>query len=471
MESVDRGEPNAIVSPQALDVRELKKQVFGPVLLPRDEGYDEERSGFELSVDHRPVVIVGATEAADVVAAVRFAAERKLPVGVQATGHGASVPVAGVFINTRRMTDVRIDAVARSARIDAGVRWEKVIREAGEHALAPLSGSAPFVGAVSYLLGGGLGLLSRRYGLAVDHILGFNLVTADGRFLQVTADQHPDLFWGVRGSKGNLGIVTSVDVRLFPVERVYGGGLFFPGEAAREVLNAYFAWTATVPEEMASSMFMVQYPDADGLPEPIRGRFVVHLRLAYLGEPDEGERYFTPLREAGPVIMDTVASIPYTQAGSIHSDPASPVSSFSKTLMLRKLDPEAIETIIKLAGPEANAVFGVEVRHLGGTLARPADSPSAVGYFPEARFNVYVASLLEPGQRDVIDNAQQQMLDALKPWADERVCLNFLAGANTSVERVRTAYTAENYARLQQLKAQYDPDNLFRFNVNIPPAP
>jgi hypothetical protein len=467
----DRQEISAVVPLLPSDVDELRQHVLGPVLLPQDDGYDEERCGFELSVDHRPAVIVCATGAADVIAAVGFAAERKLPVGVQATGHGASTPVTGVFINTRRMTGVHIDASAKSARIEAGVRWDKVIHEAAVHTLAPLSGSAPFVGAVSYTLGGGLGLLSRQYGHAADHVLGFDLVTADGRLLQVSADQHPDLFWGVRGSKGNLGIVTSIKVRLFPVERLYGGGLFFDGESVREVLDTYFAWTATVPEQMSSSMFMVQYPDVDELPEPIRGRFVVHLRLAYLGDPAEGERLFKPLRESGPAIMDTVASLPYTQAGTIHSDPPSPVASYSKTLMVRQLNPDATEAIIKLAGPEANAVFGLEVRHLGGALARPADSPSAVGYFPNARFNVYVASLLEPGQQDAIDNAQQQMIDALKPWADERVCLNFLAGANQSVQRVRTAYTAENYARLQELKAQYDPHNTFRFNPNIPPAP
>lgn len=453
------------------DLDELKGQVAGPVLLPRDSGYDEERSGFELSVEHRPDVVVGATGAADVLAAVRFAAERNLPVAVQATGHGASVPVLeGVFISTCRMRGVRIDVGARTAWIEAGVRWDQVLHEAAVHSLAPLSGSAPFVGAVSYLLGGGVGLLSRRYGYAADHIRRFDLVTADGRFRQVSAESYPDLFWGVRGSRGNLGVVTSVEVDLFPVSRVYGGCLYFDGAAIRQVLNTYFSWTATVPEEVASSVFMVQYPDVVGLPEPLRGRFVVHLRLAHVGDPAEGERLFRPLKESGPLLMDTVADIPFTEAGAIHGDPETPVASHSKTVLLRQLDAEAVDVLVKLAGPEANALFGVELRHVGGALARPAASPSAVGHFPEAVFSAYVASLIEPGQLKAIDKAQQQMIDALERWTVDGLCLNFLAGANHSVERVSTGYRPADYMRLRELKKQYDPNNVFRFNPNIPPA-
>ncbi|MFC5725029.1 FAD-binding oxidoreductase [Streptomyces gamaensis] len=452
------------------DVEELRSQVAGPVLLPGQDGFAEEHTGFELSVEHRPLVIVCATGAADVIAAVRFAAARGLPVAVQATGHGKSAPATGVLVGTRRMTGVRVDPEARTARIEAGVRWERVIHEAAAHGLAPLSGSAPFVGAVSYTLGGGLGLLSRAYGNACDRVTSLDLVTADGTFLQVSAERHPDLFWGVRGSKGNLGVVTSVEVELVPVRELHGGGLYFDADSTRDVLTAYLEWTDRVPEELASSVFLAAYPDAEGIPGPLRGRFVTHVRLAHLGERAEAERWFDELRAAGTVLMDTVTTLPYTRAGEIHSDPPSPVASYSKTVMLRRPDAEAVDAILRLAGPGTDAVFGVELRHMGGALSRPAKTPSAAGHYPEAVFNAYVGSLLEPGQRDAIDAAQREMLDALRPWTVPGVALNFLAGHNTSVEVTRGAYTPENYARLRELKRRYDPDNVFRSNPNIPPA-
>ncbi|MET9415883.1 FAD-binding oxidoreductase [Streptomyces klenkii] len=471
MNSASHQSPGAPVALGAPDAEELRAHVAGPVLLPGEEGFDEELAGFELSVAHRPALIVGATGAADVVAAVRFAAERGLGVAVQATGHGISRPATDVFVGTRRMTGVRVDPEARTARFEAGVRWEQVIHEAAVHGLAPLNGSAPFVGAVSYSLGGGLGLLSRKYGFATDHITSFDLVTADGRLLEVTPERHPDLFWGVRGSKGNLGIVTSLEVRLFPVSRVYGGGLFFDAESTPAVLKTYLAWAPRMPEDLASSVFFTEYPDAEGLPEPLRGKFVTHIRLAYLGEPEEAERHFAELRAAGTVVMDTVASLPYTRAGEIHNDPPSPVASYSKTFMLRELDEKAVNLILKLAGPGSNAVHGVELRHLGGALSRPPQVPSAVGHFPDAVFNAYIASLIEPETIESVDRAQQGFVDALRPWTTPGVCLNFLAGHNTSVEVARGAFTAENYARLREVKTRHDPGNVFRFNPNIPPLP
>ncbi|MGW2185010.1 FAD-binding oxidoreductase [Streptomyces sp. NPDC001719] len=455
----------------AAAAEELAAQVAGSVLLPGDEGYDEERSGFELSVEHRPALVVVATGAADVIAAVRFAGARGLGIAVQATGHGKSSAATDVLISTRWMTGVRVDPRARTARIEAGVRWEQVIHEAAAHGLTPLSGSAPFVGAVSYLLGGGLGLLSRKYGFAGDHVVSLDLVTADGRFLQVSAEEHPDLFWGVRGSRGNLGIVTSVEVGLFPVTQVYGGGLFFDAGSTRAVLNTYLQWAPRMPEDMASSVFLAAYPDAEGVPGPLRGRFVTHIRLAWLGDPEEGERRFAELRAAGTVVMDTVDTLPYTRAGIIHNDPPAPVSSHSKTVMFGQLDEIAVDEILRLAGPGTDALFGVELRHLGGALARPPRHPSAVGHFPEAVFNAYVGSLVDPDTLAAVDAAQQEFVDSMRPWTTPGVCLNFLAGHNTSRETTRSAYTPEDYARLQALKSQYDPGNVFRFNPNIPPLP
>jgi hypothetical protein len=467
-----------LLSPRAAltqeDIRGLASGVAGPVLLPHEDGFDAEHAGFELTVPHHPAVVIGATGARDVLAAIRFAADRGLPVAVQATGHGASSPADGaVFINSSRMNEVAIDPVARTATIAAGARWEPVINAAAEYGLAPLSGAAPFLGAVSYTLGGGLGLLSRKYGYACDHVRGFDLVTSDGELLTVTADSEPDLFWGARGSKGNLGVVTSLTVDLFPLERVHGGSLFVDGTQLEPALQAWLAWSQTIPAEVSTSVFMMQFPDDETLPEPIRGRYVLQIRLAYAGpQPDDGKKWFGPLRAALPApITDTVATIPYTQAGTIHNDPPDPVPSYSKTALLRSPEGGIAHVLAELAGPDAQPVFGVELRLLGGALARTAAVPAALAHPLDARLSVYISSLLpDPTQRDAIDAAQQHMVAALEPWTVTGSVLNFMSGANTGAHMTKSAYAPQDYARLQRLKSTWDPRNMFRFNPNIPPT-
>ncbi|MBT2481615.1 FAD-binding oxidoreductase, partial [Streptomyces sp. ISL-94] len=231
----------------------LVSRVEGEVFLPGGDGFDAERIGFQRAVTHRPDVIVGAVSAADVAAAVEFAGERDLPVAVQATGHGLSVAMdGGVLVSTRRMSGVRIDPAAETAWLEAGVRWEQVVPEAARHGLAPLNGSAPHVGAVSYVLGGGLALLGRTYGWAADHVRRMEVVTADARIKEITPDSDPDLFWALLGGKDNFGIVTGMEIALMPVERIYGGGLYFDTPHVEDILHAWREWTTTTPEEMNS---------------------------------------------------------------------------------------------------------------------------------------------------------------------------------------------------------------------------
>lgn len=455
-------------------VKDLLARVAGPVLLPGEDGYDDERSGFELTVQHHPAVVVGATTPGDIVAAVSWAAEQGLPVAVQATGHGASTPADGaVFINTGRMQDVQVDPAARTATFGPGVRWERVIAEAAAHGLAPLSGSAPFVGATSYTLGGGLGLMSRTYGLASDSVVDFDLVTADGRLLHATPESEPELFWAVRGSKGNLGIVTSLTVRLFPVSLLHGGSLFVDGKHLRPALDTWLDWTGQVDEWTATSFFMVQFPEADALPPALSGRYVLTLRLAYVGPDLEvGRRSFAELRQAlPPLLAGDLADLPYPQAGTIHNDPPAPVPSQSRTMRLRAPDAKLLDLLVERAGPGTGVSFGVEARLLGGALDRPSPVPGAVRPPIGAALNVYVASLVpDAGLANTIGAEQQDFIDALTPWAAPGCEVNFLAGRNTDVELTRTAYVPEDYDRLRRIKATWDPGNVFRFNPNIPPA-
>ncbi|MDF2711410.1 MAG: FAD-linked oxidoreductase [Nonomuraea muscovyensis] len=443
-------------------------EVRGPVLRPGDDGYDEERSGFQALAAHRPDIVVGALDAADVRAAVAHAVAHGLPVAVQATGHG--LPVAaegGLLISTRRMSGVRIDPAAGTARIEAGVRWSAVIEAGAAHGLAPLSGSAPSVGAVSYTLGGGIGLLARRYGYAADQVRAVEVVTADARLRHVTADGEPDLFWALVGGRGNFGVVTALEIGLVPVARLYGGALHFDAGVVDGVPAAWREWAASVPEEMTSSVALIPFPDAPQVPAELRGRTVTHVRIAYAGDPERGERLVAPLRALGPRLKDTVRDLPYTESHTVHNDPQGPVATYSTHTLLRELPPRAMATLTDLFAAERPVI---EVRHLGGALAKPQGAPNAVGG-RDAEWLVGVMSRLTPGADPApVRPLHRRVRDALAPWSTGGHALTFLYGENATADQVRTAYDADDHRRLSELKAVWDPANVFRLNHNIPPA-
>ncbi|MFD9502419.1 bagremycin/ferroverdin biosynthesis FAD-dependent oxygenase BagK/FevA1 [Streptomyces sp. NPDC060035] len=445
-----------------MTVRELAGRVSGVVLGPGDEGYAAEVAGFNQVVEHRPVMVVGVRDAGEVRRAVAFAAETGTPTAVQATGHGPSRVAEGVglLINTRRMTKVLVDPVARVARVEAGARWEQVVEAAAVYGLAPLNGSSPLVGVVGYTLGGGLALLSRAYGFAADHVTSVEVVTPDGRPRTATAQQNTDLFWALRGGKGNFGVVTAIEFGLVAVPCFYGGGLFFPGESAAEVLHAWRLWTRSVPQEMASSLALLRMPDLEAVPQFLRGRLVVHVRVAHLGPGDEGERLVGPLREITPVLVDTLAEMPYRRFAEIHNDPTFPIPYEERSTMLRELGRGAADDLLRLAGPGSGCTdIMVELRHMGGALSRPPSVPSAVDH-RDAAFCLSTLGL--PGPRPA------HVVDAMAHRGTGRSYLNFLAGPGTA-QLAERGYSPAAYARLGEIKARYDPDNLFRFNHNIPP--
>src|SRR6185437_5388485 len=264
----------AAPDPLVVHAGELEGAVAGQVHWPGGAGYDLARRGHNLAIDHHPAMIVEASGPADVMAAVTYAARHGLPVAVLSTGHGASLAADGaVLITTRRMQGVRIDPFAAVARIEAGVVWSRVVHEAAPFGLAPLSGSAPEIGAVGYTLGGGLGLLGRAFGYSADHVRSIDLVTANGTLRTATAQQYTDLFWALRGGKGNFGVVTSMEIGLFGVSRLFGGGLYLPGSSARPALHAYRRWVRDVPDAMTSSFALTRFPWDAEIPPPLRGPY------------------------------------------------------------------------------------------------------------------------------------------------------------------------------------------------------
>jgi FAD/FMN-containing dehydrogenase len=439
---------------------------------PGDGEYDTERAGFQRAVEHRPALIVGATGPGDVQEAVRLAAGQSRPVAVKATGHGVTVGAddSAVLITTDRMTGVRIDAERRTAHIEAGVRWGQVIEQAAAHGLAPLSGSSPDVGAIAYTLGGGLGLMSRRYGYAADHVRSIDVVTAESEPRHVTPDgpdDDADLFWALRGGRDNFGVVTGLQVEVVPVTRLYGGGLYFAAEHVREVVEAYHRWTADLPEELTSSIGLVPFPDLPMVPEPLRGRYVAHVRIAYLGDKAAGEQLVAPLRAVAPRLIDRVDEMPYTASGTIHNDPTQPHPYYGTSLMLRGLDASDASTLLDLAGPDAPIPAVVQLRHLGGALARPPAVPNSVGH-RDAAFLLSVITFVE-GDVGPNRDLEARLQQALAP-VTAGTNLNYLYGPAATPEAVRAAYEPADYERLRQLKRTYDPTNMFRLNNNIPPA-
>ncbi len=460
----------SIVDPLALDL--LRMALPGRVHTPDDIGYNAARSGFSLTDTPTPEIVVMAESAADVVAAVKFARLQQLPVGVHATGHNFGFPFKqGLRVNTSRMQTFSIDPAARTARVEAGVRWGAVVQAAHQYGLAPLNGSSPLVGVVGYSLFGGFGWLLRKYGAAVDSVIAAELVTADGQLRRVSAEDEPELFWALRGASGNFGIVTALEFKLYPVSELYGGALFFPIERAAEVLATYSQWTASLPDELTSSVVLMRVPPLPHIPEPLRGKAVITVRGAFLGGEAEGARLLQPLRDLGGLIADTFHMLPYSQGATIANDPTDPMPTWRKTMMLKDLSPETIATILATDGADGSVpVMLLEVRHLGGALARmPADSTSF-----SQRNAPYIMQTLDvlttPQAAERAKRHTQAIFEAMQPHSTGGVLPSWLGDGDYGVERMRAGFAPEHYQRLVALKDRYDPTNMFRMNHNIPPS-
>ncbi|MEU5713506.1 FAD-binding oxidoreductase [Streptomyces flaveolus] len=455
------------------DVAALRRSVQGPVLEPGADGYDAECATFNLACGLRPAVVVGATGEQDIRAAVRFAVRHGLPVAVKTAAHQVVSPAeGGLLITTQRMQGVFVDAQAQTVRVEAGVLWRDVLPHTAKSGLAPIVGSAPDVGVVGYTLGGGLSpLLGRSLGYAADHVRWLNMVTADGELRRVTPQSEPDLFWAVLGGKGNFGVVTEIEFDVFPVARFYGGGIYFAGEHLAQVLEAWRNWLPGVGEDMTSSISVQRLPDIPVLPEPLRGAFVVHLRIGYLGSAADGAELVAPLRACAPVLIDLVEEKPFTAIGEIHMDPVDPMPYFDRSLCLEEFSAETVKAFVELTGPRSGCTLTtVEIRALGGALDREPAVPNAVSSrgLPYVVFAVAVGA---PDQADALRAELARVRDGLAPWEARRNIVNFLSPDEaTDADGVRAVYGAERFDRLAEVKRRCDPANVFRFNHNITPA-
>ena len=459
---------SSAVSFDKMAIARLQESMRGSVLLPGDEQFDASWQTWIVGFVHAPAVIVLPETADDVVATVSFANEHDLNVSIQGSAHGPTVPnIGGMLINTKRMQGVTVDPVARTARVEAGVKWLPVVKEAHKYGLATLNGSSSDVGVVGYSLGGGTGWLARKYGFAADAIRSADVVTAEGYLIRVSPESHAELFWALRGGGGNFGVVVALEFDLFPVPSFFGGAIFYPMAEAPEVFRTYARWTETAPDDITSSIALFRFPPAPFIPEPLRGKEVVSIRATAIGP--EGEELAAPLRMMGTPIVDTFEERPYDQIDVVSSDPVNPLPHIATSAMLEELSPEAISALMRVAGPETQTPFlMIEIRHIAGAATR-APIDSSVANRHDVPFLMFALGVpMGPESAQALFAACDAIDEAVKPFASEKIFLNFQG--DTSDEGARNAYRDEHYSRLQQVKAKYDPQNRFRFNINIPPA-
>jgi FAD/FMN-containing dehydrogenase len=424
----------ATASAQASRVRPASRRFDGDVHRPGDQRYDELRRPLDPALNPRPALVVEAMGTRDAQQAVLAARDSEAPVSVQATGHGLRSSYAGgVLINTSAMSTVLVDPDRRIARVGAGATWGQVIEAAAPFGLAPLSGSAPSVGVTGFTLGGGIGWLSRRHGFAADSVVRAEVVTAAGNRISVSADDHPDLFWALRGGGGSLGVVTGLEFRLHPVAQVYAGTTYFPFEKAAETLAAYRDWAEQAPDDISTALLITRLPET--------GRRVLALRLMHAGDAGEAERLIAPLRAAaGPALLEGFSS---GRFGDVSMGGTAP----RHLDLFERLPDDVLDFVVEAGEDEGLGIPTIEIRHWGGAMARPEADAGPVSD-RRARFSV------------IADSAAPALAETLRPHALGGTFLNFLS----DTKRTASAYTAGDWQRLREVKATYDPQGVFSRN-------
>jgi hypothetical protein len=451
---------------------ELSGSFRGELIRPSDAVYDERRKIWNGSIDRRPALIARCAGVADVVAAVQFARDQGLLLALRSGGHsypGLSVCDAGMVIDLGQMKGIRIDPEARTARAQAGVLLGELDHETQAFGLAVPAGIVTHTGLAGLTLGGGIGWLDRKYGLTIDQLLSVDVVTTEGELVSASADENPDLFWGLCGGGGNFGIVTEFEFRLNPVgPMVLAGPVLWPMEDAPQVLRFYRDWIQDVPDELTTIVTCRRVLPVPTVPEELHGRHVVIVGSCYAGPVEEGEKVLKPMREFGAPLLDVCAPRPFVQHQAM-LDPSFPHgwSYYIRSANLAVLGDEVIDTMADHGLQIASPVTVFSVFHLGGAVTRVGEDEAAfTGRDAGHVLNVIGITRTSEGFEPEREWARG-LWSALQPH-HQNVYVNFLM--EEGEERIRQAYGAEKYNRLKALKRKYDPGNFLRLNQNIPPG-
>jgi len=464
--------PVADITLDADALRELAGSFRGELIRPDDPAYDEHRRVWNGSIDRFPALIVRCRGASDVVAAVRFARDSGLPVAVRGGGHsfpGLSVCDGGIVIDLAPMRAIAVDAEGRTARVQAGVLWGELDAATQQHGLATTGGIVTHTGVAGLTLGGGIGWLQRRFGMTIDNLLAVELVTAGGDVVRASDEENAELFWGVRGAGGNLGIVTEFTFRLNPVgPEVVAGPVFWPIEQSPKLLRFYRDWIADAPDELMTIVLHRKAPAVDWVPRDLHGQLVVGIACCYAGPVEDGERVIRPLKAFGTPVLDLCKPKPYVEHQGMF-DPSFPHGRwyYVRACDVAALSDEVIDITVEHSSRIRSPLTSFPIWQQGGALARVDEDATAFnGRAAGHTFNIV-------GITETADGFDEERAWARDFWSalaphHTSVYVNFLM--EEGQERVRQAYGAAKYDRLRALKRRYDPDNLFRLNQNIPPG-
>lgn len=440
----------------------LSSSLSGRVLLPGDAEYEQARALWNGMIDKRPAAIARCTSSADVVAAVNFARDQGYLLAVRGGGHNAAGNALcddGLVIDLTAMRAVSVDPEARIARAQGGATWADFDRATGAHGLATTGGAISTTGIAGLTLGGGLGWLMRSYGMACDNLRAVEIVTADGQIHQANPDEHPDLFWAVRGGGGNFGIVTEFTYQLHPVTTVLGGMLIHPAACAKEALQFLRDFHPTAPDELTIFTAMMTAPD--GMP-------IVAFIVCYNGPIEDGERALAPLRAFGPPLADMVQPMPYTaQQMMLDEGFPSGMQVYWRSDFLRQLDDAAIDTLVEHYAGITSPLSALLLEQFGGAVRRVGTDETAFVH-RDADFNLaIIGRWADPAEAERHIAWARGVHSAITPYTTGAY-VNYLG--EEGEDRVRAAYGAGIYDRLVAVKNEYDPSNLFRSNQNIKPT-
>jgi FAD/FMN-containing dehydrogenase len=452
----------------ASQVSDLGSTHRGRVILPDSPGYDEARTVFAGDVDRRPGLIARPLDAADVAEVVAFAHGTGLPLAVRSGGHsgpGFGTTDGGIVIDVRDMRGLEIDLERRTAWAGTGLTAGEYTTRVGEHGLATGFGDTGSVGLGGITLGGGVGYLIRTHGLTIDNVIAAEVVTASGDILRVDASSHPELFWALRGGGGNFGVVTRFQYRLHPVDRVVGGMLLLPATA--DVIAGTIEAADEAPEELSVIANVMPAPPMPFVPASQHGQLVVMILACFAGEEAAGADAVAPFRALAQPIVDMVRPMRYPELFP-PEDPSYRPKAIARTMFLRRVDPATADTILDYLGSSDAPMRVAQLRVLGGAAGRVASDATAYAHRGSRIMAVLAAFHDGPVNKAAREDWVARFGRALDQ-GDPGAYVNFLG--NEGEGRIRAAYPGATWNRLAAVKARYDPDNLFRLNQNIPPAP
>ncbi len=456
-----------------LDRAALEASLKASVVGPGDAEYDELRRVFNGMVDRRPAAIVRCESVDDVAAAVGYAHDTGLELSVYGGGHsvtGSGVCDGGVVVDLRLLSSVAVDAAARTARVQGGATWGDVDAATTAHGLAVTGGRVSSTGVGGLTLGSGSGWLERTLGLTCDSLRSCQVVLADGSIVRASGTEQPDLFWALRGGSGNFGVVTEFEFALHDLPPLlYAGLVVHPAERGADLLRFWRDYMVDAPDEVNSAIAFISAPPADFVPEPARGMPVVGMVVVYVGAPAEGERVLAPLIGWGPPLITMVEPMPYLAVQGLLAEANQPGHRNYWTSDFCDLPDEACDVFAAVANSHTSPLSQSLIAAGGGAVARVDDDAMAFGQ-RSAPFNIHLLNMwVDPAEDDAQIAWVKDFGAQMKPWARQGAYLNYLG--HEGADRVRDAFGPTKFARLQELKTRFDPDNVFRNNQNIEPLP